>query len=119
MTKYTKEQRLDIGRRVVEHEYTYAEAAEVYEISFPTVANYVKEFKSVNNVGIDGRFSRKRGATEEIESIEALSKLSKDELINEVIKAKIEEARAKKGYIVKGVGVNKEFIPINGKNSKS
>ena len=41
------------------------------------------------------------------------------ELIEELIKAKINEARAKKGYEVKGVGQNKEFISLNNKNSKS
>ena len=45
--------------------------------------------------------------------------MSKEQLIEELIKAKINEARAKKGYEVKGVGPNKEFITLNNKNSKS
>ena len=35
-----------------------------------------------------------------------------------VEKQKIEIERLKKGYVVKGVGANKEFIPLNNKNSK-
>ena len=50
--------------------------------------------------------------------IEAYQAMSKDELINELIKAKVNEARAKKGYEVKGVGADKEFISLNSKNSK-
>ena len=48
-----------------------------------------------------------------------LGSMSKEELINELIKAKANELRAKKGYEVKGVGANKEFIPLSNKNSKS
>ena len=43
----------------------------------------------------------------------------KEELINELILAKVNEARAKKGYEVKGVGADKEFVSLNNKNSKS
>ena len=39
--------------------------------------------------------------------------------INELIKAKANELRAKKGYEVKGAGANKEFISLNNKNTKS
>jgi transposase len=39
-------------------------------------------------------------------------------LINELILAKANELRAKKGYEVKGDGANKEFISINNKNMK-
>jgi transposase len=44
--------------------------------------------------------------------------MSKAELINELIKAKVNEARAKKGYQVKGDGPNKEYSSLNNKNSK-
>ena len=40
-------------------------------------------------------------------------------LINELIKAKANELRAKKGYEVKGDGANREYISLNNKNSKS
>ena len=44
--------------------------------------------------------------------------MSKEELINELIKAKANELRAKKGYEVKGVGANKEYVSLNNKNTK-
>lgn len=44
--------------------------------------------------------------------------MSKQELMDEIVKAKIEAARAKKGYEVKGDGCSKEYVPINNKNSK-
>lgn len=44
--------------------------------------------------------------------------LSKEELIDEVIKARIETERAKKGYAVKGGGQEKEFISLSNLNLK-
>lgn len=52
------------------------------------------------------------------DEISRLSLLYKEELIDEVIKAKVGEARAKKGYDVKGGRVNKEFVILNNKNTK-
>ena len=43
---------------------------------------------------------------------EEYESMTKDELIRELVKARINEARLKKGYEVKGVGANKEFVII-------
>lgn len=45
--------------------------------------------------------------------------MSKEELINELILAKANELRAKKGYEVKGVGASREYISLNSRNTKS
>ena len=45
-------------------------------------------------------------------------RMSREELIEEVMKARIEAERAKKGYLVKGDGQKKVFVPINSKNLK-
>lgn len=44
--------------------------------------------------------------------------MTKDQLIDEVIKARVGEERAKKGYIVKGGGQEKEFITLEDVNLK-
>ena len=50
---------------------------------------------------------------------QALSRLGDpEELIGEIIKARINEARAKKGYLVKGDGAEKVFEPIGNRNTK-
>ena len=54
--KYTKEQRLDIGRRIYDGELTrWCEAAEEYEISDETARNYMRQYRNAN------RLSPKRG----------------------------------------------------------
>ena len=44
--------------------------------------------------------------------------MTKEELIRELVKARITEARLKKGYEVKGDGAEKVFMPIDSKNTK-
>ena len=60
--------------------------------------------KSMNNV-----LSRERVAYEN---------MTRDELIDALILAKANELRAKKGYEVRGVGADKEFIISNEESSK-
>ena len=50
--------------------------------------------------------------------INKLESMSKEQLICEVIKARVETERAKKGYTVKGDGQEKAFISLNNLNSK-
>ena len=48
--KYTKEQRLDIGRRSYNGELTRYEAAEEYEISDETARNYMQQYRNANRL---------------------------------------------------------------------
>ena len=49
---------------------------------------------------------------------EEYSSMSKEELLEELMQSKIREARLKKGYMVKGVGADKEYILLGSKNTK-
>ena len=51
-------------------------------------------------------------------NFDGLESLSREELIDDVIKARVETERAKKGYVVKGGGLEKEFISLNNSNLK-
>jgi transposase len=50
--------------------------------------------------------------------MEDLESMTKEELIHELVMARINEARLKKGYMVKGDGPNKEFILLGSKNTR-
>lgn len=50
--------------------------------------------------------------------MEDLQSMTKEELIDALVMARITEARLKKGYLVEGVGAEKTFIPIGRKNTK-
>ena len=48
--KYTKEQRLDIGRRIYYSEISRYEAAEEYGISEQTARNYMRMYRDANRL---------------------------------------------------------------------
>ena len=105
--KYTQEERLDIGRRIYEGEMTRYQAAEVYGISDQTARDYMRLYRNVNQL------PAKRGKKATVKApsfqnapanIDEMESMSKEQLIQELVKARIAEARLKKGYEVKGDG---------------
>ena len=50
--------------------------------------------------------------------MEDLQSMTKEELIDALVMARITEARLKKGYLVEGVSAHKTFIPIGRKSIK-
>ena len=104
--KYTKEERLDIGRRIYDGEIGRYEAAEQYGINDQTARSYMRMYRDTN------KLPPKRGkssiATPSFQKtpvgMEELESMTKEQLIQELVKARITEARLKKGYEVKGDG---------------
>ena len=107
--KYSKEQRLDIGRQIYDGVITKYEAAEQYEISIQTARDYMRLYRNENHLPPKyGHSSNGNPAIHKTvpgpNNLEAYEAMSKEELIRELVKARIAEARLKKGYEVKGDG---------------
>ncbi len=131
--KYTKSERLAIGEQVSKHEITHREAMFKYNIGRSTVVRYAKAYELLEGIPVQedtpepkpkskeppADMKVVRSKTSSTSEMEEYMSMSKEELIRELIVAKANELRAKKGYEVKGVGANKEFVPLNNKNSKS
>lgn len=105
--KYTKEQRLDIGKQIYDGELTRYEAAEKYDINDQTARSYMRMYRDVNHLppkraskSLDFSKPVKTPDTLEFESYEDMSK---EELIKELVKARINEARLKKATKLKGM----------------
>ena len=116
--KYSKEERLDIGRRVYDGEFTKYQAAERFGVSPETARSYMRLYRDENHL------PPKRGrsalqiaplAQSEPKNLEEYESMSKEELIRELVKARIAEARLKKGYEVKGDG---SVIRYTSKNTR-
>lgn len=121
--KYTDEERLAIGREIYTHELTIYEASNKYQINYYTARDYMRLYRDKNNLppmadekNQTNTVAKKQEAKRK--KYEDLEQLSKEELIDEVIKARVETERAKKGYVVKGGGQEKEFINLSNLNSK-
>lgn len=123
---FSKEERMDIGRRMFNKEISYRDAMEIYGISETCAHKCMTDYKRANNIPLQkgltkglsttGKENKRKPSNPDIETYMSMSK---EELINELILAKANELRAKKGYEVRGVGANKEFIPLNRSNLKS
>lgn len=120
--KYTKEERLDIGCRTYNNEFTKREAMEKFGITETTIDNYIRLYRTENNLPPRGCNSDPRKTRAVLPKgktgYDEFDSMTREELIGEIIKARINEARAKKGYIVKGDGAKKVYEPIVNKNTK-
>ena len=107
IVKYTKEERLDIGRRIYTGELIRYEASEKYGININTARDYMRLYRDTHDLpakrGTPKNYAVGQTATSAV-SLEELESMSKEELIRELIMARINEARLKKGYEVKGDG---------------
>ena len=115
--KYTPEERLDIGRRIYDGELSRYEAAEQYGIGEQTARNYMRMYRDANHLPPK---HGKRSLTAPSFQIapagmEDLESMTKEQLIQELVKARITEARLKKGYEMKGDGT---VILYGSKNTK-
>ena len=113
---YTKEERLDIGRRIYTGEITRYQAAEEYGISDQTARDYMRLYRDTNQLPPKNGHgkSRQAAATPPV-NLEDMEAMTKEELIEELIKARIAEARLKKGYEVKGDGSVLRYVSKNTK----
>lgn len=116
--KYTLEERLDIGRRIYDGEITKYQAAAEYGISDQSARDYMRLYRDSNNLPpkhssknshVAPSFSKEPAGMEEFQN------MTKEELIRELVKARITEARLKKGYEVKGDGT---VILYDSRNTK-
>ena len=118
--KYTKEERLKIGHQIYNNELTRYEASQRYGISETCAREYMRLYRDAN--GLPGKEPGKKAGEAIIVQknlrYAEFESMTREELIGEIIKARINEARAKKGYQVKGDGVDKEFEPIVTRNTK-
>ena len=119
--KYTKEQRLDIGRRIYDGEINRYQAAEEYGISESTARDYMRLYRNVNQLPYKLQGNHKNISVsktfkpDEQQNLEAYESMSKEELIRVLIQARIREARLKKGYEKKGDG---SIIQYSSKNTR-
>ena len=106
--KHTKEERLDIGRRIYTGELSRYEAGEKYGISCNTARDYMRLYWDTHDLPAKRETPKNYAAVQAAAPTAGLvefESMSKEELIHELILARINEARLKKGYEVKGDGV--------------
>ena len=114
--KYTLEERLDIGRRIYDGELDRYEAAKIYDICVYTARTYMRMYRIEHQLPARNKESNTKVLCESNDQLACLKdyeSMNKAELIREIAKLKIAEARLKKGYFMKGDGAEKKYFPID------
>ncbi len=120
---YTREERPDIGKQIYNNEISKSDAAIKFRISEGTARDYMRLYRDVNGLPPKNRI-RKDEDTVKIcahssePDLSEYESVTKDELIQELVKSRISEARLKKGYEMKGVGVDRTVTVFDNWNMK-
>lgn len=109
--KFTKVEKQDIGRRVCSRELTMSAASKAYGCSIASINNYTRLYRMENGLI---PIQKQRAVID----ISKYQDMSKEELIDQILRVEIEVARAKKGYEVKGNGQKKEYVILSKKKTK-
>lgn len=98
--KYTKEQRLDIGCRIYDGEITRYQAAIEYDINDQTARAYMRMDRDINQLPPKRKCNSntpmsvtKASSASGPQNLETYENMTREELIQELIRARITEAR--------------------------
>ena len=89
-----------------------------YNISKSVIWNWVKKYEEKGIKGLESRTGKSSSHRENMGLHFRKPKNKIEELELELMRKEIEIARLKKGYAVKGVGAEKEFVTTFDKNIK-
>ncbi len=114
--KWTVEEKLKLVKLNVEKHIGQSKIAKKYGISRGQIYTWVSRYLEEGMKGLEPR----SGKGNHFSALHTSKSLSREEYLElENAKLKVEIERLKKGYIVKGVGVNKEYVTTKDANIKS
>jgi len=113
---WTKEQKLEIINKHLEEHISVRQLEKIHNADRSMICHWLKAY---SNYGEDA-FNLKSRITNVFASLHTSNNLSENERLKLTIaKLEIENERLKKGYIARGVGVNKEYVTLKDMNMKS
>lgn len=113
---WTNEERLKFVLMCEEGGYPVKTLAKEYGIPCGTLDGWVRRYRAG---GVDALNPVKLRRGNHFSALHTSKSLTEEEKLRLMVeKLQIENERLKKGYIVKGVGADKEFVTLNGKSLK-
>ena len=114
--KWSKEQKLEIIKKHLDEHISIKKLGREYEADHSMIARWVRDYSKDGEKALE----EKKHPGNKYAAIHTSKNLSSEERLQlEVLKLQIENERLKKGYIVKGVGVSKEYVTLQDVNMKS
>ncbi len=113
---WTKEQKLAIIKRYYEEHISAGTLAKEHNADKGMICRWIRSYNQHGESVFDSKNSRKGNPFSALHTSKSLTET--DRLKLQLAKLEIENERLKKGYHVKGVGANKEFVILKGVNMK-
>lgn len=111
--RWSKESKLEIINKHLIDKIPMAQIAKEYGISKGMISNWISKYE---DYGYDGLEDRRGNRFAALHASKSLSEIEQLKLT--IAKQEVEIARLKKGYFVKGVGAEKEYVTGKGKTMK-
>ena len=93
--KYTRLERLEIGRKIFEGDFSVHEAAEIYGINFYTARGYLRTYKAAKGLREEGQQPEEQPENAPASYKAYLKSLSRKELEEELMEMKKREEKLK------------------------
>ena len=113
---WTKEQKLAIIKRYYEEHVSAGSLAEEYEADKSMICRWIRNYNQYGESVFDSKNSGKGNLFSALHISKSLTET--DRLRLQLAKLEIENERLKKGYLVKGVGANREFVTLKDVNMR-
>jgi transposase-like protein len=117
--KYSAEFKINCVKKVLEEHVSQNEICREYSIVRRNIQRWIRDYQEF---GVEYFYEEHRGnhGGNPFAALHTSKSLSREERLElENLKLKIENERLKKGYMVKGVGANKEYVTTLDANTKS
>ena len=112
---WTKEDKLKIIKRYSEEHLSARELGRTYNADHSMICRWIREYTTKG----EAAFEEVKRSGNKYAALHTSKNISETERLKlEIAKLRVENERLKKGYIVKGVGVSKEFVTIKDVNMK-
>ena len=117
--KYDAELKINCIREVLVKHRSQREVAREYDIAPWNIRSWIRKYEEYGEQYFYEEH-RGKGCGNPFAALHTSKSLSREERLElENLKLRIENERLKKGYIVKGVGANKEYVTTLDANTKS
>ena len=112
---WAKEDKLKIIKRYSEEDLSARELGRIYNADHSMICRWIREYTAKG----EAAFEEAKRSGNKYAALHTSKNISETERLKlEIAKLRVENERLKKGYVVKGVGVSKEFVTIKDVNMK-
>jgi len=114
--KWTKEEKLRIVKRNIEDHVGQRTVAKEEDLSIGMLSKWISDYLNLGEKGLESQNHKKGNPFSALHTSKSLGELERLKLEN--AKQRVEIERLKKGYTVRGVGAEKEFVTSFDPNTK-